>query len=72
MLLLLSARWSKKEKQLTKVNIHQAMAYVIDRVSLAYDKKAEGVDYTLGHIHQLTETHVVLASSEEFVRWCKN
>lgn len=48
------------------------MAYVIDRVSLAYDKNAEGVDYTLGHIHQLTETHVVLASSEEFVRWCKN
>lgn len=43
-----------------------------NRVSLTYDKKAEGVDYTLGHVHQLTETHMVLATDEEFLRWCKS
>jgi oligopeptide transport system ATP-binding protein len=39
------------------------------RVAMTYDKKAEGVDYSLGTLHQLTKTHSVLATEEEFVKW---
>ncbi len=39
------------------------------RVALTYDKDKEGVDYTLGKIHNLSETHYVLATDEEFERW---
>ncbi len=39
------------------------------RISLSYDKDKEGVDYNAGTIHQLSETHQVLASDEEFERW---
>ena len=39
------------------------------RVALTYDKNKEGVDYSKGVIHQLTETHSVLATDEEFKKW---
>ena len=31
----------------------------------------EGVDYTNGVQHKLTDTHIVLATDEEFARWTK-
>lgn len=40
-----------------------------NRISLSYDKDKEGVDYNAGTIHQVSETHQVLASDEEFERW---
>ena len=40
-----------------------------NRISLSYDKDKEGVDYNAGTIHQVSETHQVLASDEEFKRW---
>ena len=39
------------------------------RHSIGYDKKKEGVDYTLGIKHQLSDTHMVLATPEELKRW---
>ena len=39
------------------------------RIALTYDKDAEGVDYTKGTIHQLTDTHYVLATEDEFNKW---
>jgi len=39
------------------------------RVSIPYDRKAEGVDYALGTEHQLEGTHRVLATDEELARW---
>ena len=42
------------------------------RVAVEYDKEKEGVDYTAGHLHQLTDTHNVLATDEEFAVWSKN
>ncbi|MEG0239361.1 ABC transporter ATP-binding protein [Anaerorhabdus sp.] len=39
------------------------------RVALVYDKEKEGVDYTKGKLFQLTPTHSVLATDDEFVRW---
>lgn len=39
------------------------------RKSISYDKNAEGVDYTAGTEHQLSETHMVLATDEELSRW---
>ncbi len=39
------------------------------RIALSYDKDSEGVDYTQGKIFDLSETHAVLATEEEFNRW---
>lgn len=39
------------------------------RHPVAYDRKAEGVDYSVGTVHQLEGTHRVLATDEEFARW---
>ncbi|MEG0165246.1 ABC transporter ATP-binding protein [Anaerorhabdus sp.] len=39
------------------------------RIALVYDKDKEGIDYTKGAYHQLTETHTVLATNDEFTRW---
>lgn len=39
------------------------------RVSLTYDKNKEGVDYTKGTVHEVTDTHSVLATDEEFAKW---
>ena len=39
------------------------------RTALTYNKDAEGVDYSKGVIHQLTKTHSVLATPEEFAKW---
>ena len=36
------------------------------RIALEYNKEKEGVDYTKGHLHQLTDTHAVLATDGEF------
>ena len=43
-----------------------------NRIALTYDKKKEGVDYTVGTVHKLTDTHSVLATDEEFERWIKD
>ena len=43
-----------------------------NRIALTYDKKKEGVDYTIGTVHKLTDTHSVLATDEEFERWIKD
>ncbi len=40
-----------------------------DRISLTYDKNAEGVDYTVGSVHKVSETHSVLATDDEFAKW---
>lgn len=39
------------------------------RVALTYDKDKEGVDYTKGTEHKLSDTHIVLATDEEFAKW---
>lgn len=39
------------------------------RTSLAYDRVAEGVDYSQGAEHRLEGTHSVLATEEELARW---
>ena len=41
------------------------------RVALVYDKEKEGVDYTKGGEHKLSDTHFVLATDEEFAKWNK-
>lgn len=41
------------------------------RVSLAYDKNKEGIDYSVGTFHNLSDTHSVLATDEEFSKWNK-
>ena len=41
------------------------------RNALVYDKEKEGVDYTLGVEHKLSDTHFVLATDEEFAKWNK-
>ena len=41
------------------------------RIALEYNKEKEGVDYTQGHLHQLTDTHAVLATDGEFKVWSK-
>ncbi len=41
------------------------------RVSLAYDKNKEGIDYSIGTFHNLSDTHSVLATDEEFSKWNK-
>ena len=41
------------------------------RIALEYDKEKEGVDYTKGHLHKMTDTHSVLATDEEFEKWSK-
>ena len=41
------------------------------RVAITYDKDKEGVDYTKGTEHKVTDTHIVLATDEEFARWSK-
>ena len=42
------------------------------RFAVEYDKEKEGVDYTAGHIHKLTDTHSVLATDGEFAVWSKD
>lgn len=42
-----------------------------NRVALTYDKNKEGVDYTLGTVHQVSATHSVLATEEEYEKWSK-
>ncbi len=39
------------------------------RIALVYDKDKEGVDYTKGVYHQVSDTHTVLATNDEFARW---
>lgn len=39
------------------------------RVALVYDKDKEGVDYTEGKVHELSETHSVLATDQEYAKW---
>ena len=39
------------------------------RVAMTYDKDKEGVDYTKGVIHNVSPTHYVLATDEEFAKW---
>jgi oligopeptide transport system ATP-binding protein len=39
------------------------------RKSISYDKDKEGVDYSKGTVHQLTKTHSVIATDEEFAKW---
>ena len=41
------------------------------RVALVYDKEKEGVDYTKGVEHKLSDTHFVLATDEEIAKWNK-
>ncbi|MDO4467973.1 MAG: ATP-binding cassette domain-containing protein [Bacillota bacterium] len=41
------------------------------RKSFTYDKNAEGIDYTVGTEHYVTDTHYVLATDEEFNKWTK-
>ena len=39
------------------------------RTAMEYNMKKEGVDYLAGTVHQITKTHSVLATDEEFARW---
>ena len=40
-------------------------------IALSYDKVKEGVDYTAGSYHKISDTHTVLATDEEFAKWTK-
>lgn len=42
------------------------------RVALAYDYASSGIDYTQGTIRQITDTHTLLATDEQFVDWTEN
>lgn len=42
-----------------------------DRVALTYDYGTSGIDYTKGTLHDVTDTHTLLATDEEFARWMK-
>ena len=42
------------------------------RHPVAYDRKAEGVDYALGTEHTIEGTHKVLATDDELARWTAN
>jgi len=42
------------------------------RVALAYDYASSGIDYTKGIIHQVTDTHTLLATDEELAVWTEN
>jgi oligopeptide transport system ATP-binding protein len=42
-----------------------------ERIAQEYDKDKEGVIYTQGHVINLSDTHRVLATDEEFARWNK-
>ena len=39
------------------------------RQALTYNKDNDGVDYHSGYEHEITETHKVLATDEQFARW---
>lgn len=39
------------------------------RVALVYDKDALGVDYNIGIIHDVSDTHKVLATPQEYAEW---
>ncbi|MDO4633075.1 MAG: ATP-binding cassette domain-containing protein [Eubacteriales bacterium] len=39
------------------------------RKSLSYDMRREGIDYTRGSRHWITDSHMVLATEEEFKKW---
>lgn len=39
------------------------------RIALSYDAAKQGVNYTKGMVHTLSDTHQVLATQEEFARW---
>ena len=41
------------------------------RIALVYDKDKEGVDYTKGVKQQISDSHYVLATDEEFEKWSK-
>lgn len=41
------------------------------RIALVYDKDKEGVDYTKGIKQQVSDSHYVLATDEEFEKWSK-
>ncbi len=41
------------------------------RVAETYDYKTSGIDYTIGTEYHLTDTHMVLATGEEFKRWSR-
>ncbi len=41
------------------------------RTAMEYDKDKEGVVYANGTIHQVTDTHSVLATDEEYEKWSK-
>lgn len=42
------------------------------KVPIFYDPKEQGIDYTKGTVHTLSETHQVLATEEEFSRWTRD
>ncbi|MDD3923721.1 MAG: ATP-binding cassette domain-containing protein [Erysipelotrichaceae bacterium] len=39
------------------------------RIAMIYDKDKMNVDYLVGKVHQLSSTHQVLATEEEFAKW---
>ena len=40
-----------------------------ERSAVGYDYASSGVDYRKGRYHQISDTHAVLATKEEFERW---
>lgn len=41
------------------------------RIAVEYNKEKEGVVYTEGHLHRISETHSVLATDAEYEKWSK-
>jgi oligopeptide transport system ATP-binding protein len=39
--------------------------------SVHYDPVELGIDYTVGMVHQMSETHQVIATDQEFLQWTK-
>jgi len=39
------------------------------RIALLYDYNSSGIDYAKGTLHQVSNTHTVLATEDEFAKW---
>jgi len=59
-------------KSLLSAIPHPNPEYEKKRRALVYDKEEAGVDYNVGKVHQMSQTHSVLATDEEFALWNNN
>lgn len=58
-------------KSLLSAIPHPNPIFEKQRIALDYDKDKEGVDYSVGKIFNISDTHKVLATDQEFEKWSK-